>query len=73
MHANYSRVYGGPPRRDQSWHEVLAMARQVGRFDARARLIVRDGMALAQPVGEKEAGIRGMQLHALRRAAGEVA
>lgn len=72
MHAEYSRTYGGPPRADQSWHEVLAMARRVGRFDARARMIVHDGMVYSAPVDKKDSGIRGMQLNAMRRMAGEL-
>lgn len=72
LHAEYSRCYGGPPRADQSWHEVLAMGRRIRRFAARERLIVRDGTVLGGPSDESVA-IRGMQLNALRRIAGEIA
>lgn len=73
LHAEYARTYGGPPRPDQSWHEVLAMARRVARFDARARMIVHDGSILGNPVDAKQGGIRQMQVNKLRRLAGELA
>ena len=65
--ANYARTYGGPPRPDQPWHEVLALARRVGRFDARDLLTVFDGTRLSQPA-ENET-IRAMQISALRKIA----
>lgn len=73
LHAEYSRTYGGAPRADQPWHEVLAMVRRCARFDARARSIVRDGTVFGQPIDKSDAGLHSMKLTALRRAAGEIA
>lgn len=69
--AEYARMYGGAPRADQSWHEVLGLVRRINRFEARARLAVLDGSSLAQPAGDSAASsLRGMQLAKLQRIGG---
>lgn len=52
--ADYARTYGGAPRHDQPWHEVLALLSRTARFEMRDRLIVADGTVLGQPVAESE-------------------
>jgi hypothetical protein len=58
----YARAYGGVPRPDQSWHEVLAGVARVERFETRDKLTVADGVSLGQPpVDDGQAGIRALE------------
>jgi hypothetical protein len=59
--AEYAHAYGGAPRPDQTWHEVVALALRASRFDARLRMAVRDGTILAQPAGEKYDALQQIQ------------
>ena len=69
MVAEYAHAYGGAPRPDQPWHEVLALASRVARFDVRGRLQIADGTLMGQPVDEGSRGVAMQQRAALRRAA----
>lgn len=65
--ADYARSYGGVPRRDQSWHEVLALAARVSRNDLREKLIIADGMTLGQPSSGPDAVTRASLRASLER------
>ena len=44
--ADYAHAYGGLPRPDDPWPLVVALVRRVpGRFEARERLRILDGVA----------------------------
>ncbi|HWP38948.1 MAG TPA: hypothetical protein VNL18_15485 [Gemmatimonadales bacterium] len=71
--AEYAARYGGPPRPDQPWHQVLALMARIGRFAARDILRVVEGTFLARPPEDEfSAGQRQLRLDQLERyAAGE--
>lgn len=68
--AEYAHAYGGAPRPDQPWPEVLALFDRVGRFAARKTLEVTDGVSLGQrPQDDSEVGRRQIIISGLARRA----
>jgi hypothetical protein len=59
--ADYAHAYGGVPRAEQTWHEVLALVARVRRFDLRQALAVEHGTRWAQPVDPKWQGVAAME------------
>lgn len=68
--AAYAEKYGGVPRDEQSWHEVLSLVARIPGFEARQKIIVADGTALSRPAMDAAAGtMRQMLLRKLERQA----
>lgn len=63
--AEYAAAYGGAPRPDQPWHEVLALVVRAPRFEQRRVLHSASGAALAQ--GPDMSGQKEMVLGAIER------
>lgn len=71
--AEYAERYGGPPRSDQPWHQVIALMERIGRFRAREILCVVEGNLLSRPPQQAgDTGHRELRLAELERyASGE--
>lgn len=67
--AAYAARYGGVPRDEQPWHEVMGLAERIGGIEARQLLLTADGMALSRPVPDGYAGIRAIEVSKLERMA----
>jgi hypothetical protein len=67
--ALYAEKYGGAPRDEQPWHEVVALLDRIPGLDARERLLIAHGTALGQPVDSSQMGMREMELMQIKRLA----
>lgn len=60
MLAEYARLYGGAPRPEQPWHEVIALVQRAERFEVREIILAARGTAMGQPISEKVLGQRAL-------------
>lgn len=70
MEAEYASHYGGAPRAEQTWHQVVAYVQRIGRFETRDFLHMTDSHMMAQPVPKDMVGQRAMVRAKLERVAG---
>lgn len=66
--AEYASEYGGVPRDDQPWHEVLALIVRSPRFASRRVIELTAGAALTAPTADAD-GRREMMIAGLERTA----
>lgn len=65
----YLDRYKHTPPPEMAWHEFAGAVRRTDRYDIREQLRIAGGTVLGQPVGEKDAGIRRLEMRQLEKLA----